>query len=1224
MDDLSKLLNTLTYIKDFNKICVGLASPKKIRSWSYGEIKTSDTLNYRTFNPENHGLFCAKTFGPIKNNECLCGKYKMFTRQSIVCEKCGVEVTLARVRRERMGHIELAIPIAHIWYFKSLPSRIGLLLDLSLHDLERIIYFEAYVVIEPGLTALKPKQILSESAYLEALEIYEHEFEARMGGDAIYELLSALDLVTLENNLHEQIEDTYSETQKKRLKKRLMLVQALLHSHTKPQWMVLTVLPVLPPDLRPLVPLENIGRFATSDLNNLYRRVINRNNRTKRLLELKVPEPVIRNELRLLQEAVDALLDNARRAPIAIIGKNKLPLQSLSDMIRGKQGRFRQNLLGKRVDYSGRSVIVVEPKLKWHQCGLPKEMALELFKPFLFNLMRKRGLAASTHRAKSLIEQRKPEIWKMLEQVVHEHPILLNRMPTLSRLNIQAFEVILIEGKAIQLHPLVAQTFYALFEGDQMAVHVPLTIEAQLESRVLMMSSHNILSPVNGEPLIVPSQEMILGLYFMTYQRAGADGEGMVFADINEVQRAYENGAVDLQASIQLSMNSHSKQNHPSQPSLSTEAHRERVKTTVGRAILSQCLPKELPFDLINRHLTKKHIFDLINTVFQYLSLKESLHFADRLILMALTYATRAGISLNLDDFIVAEQKTNLIDEAKTQIDDIQQKYLKDEITQNQRYYNIINTWAKTTDKITHAALNSLSQGVPAALSLSSKTQNGSKVKALKTRVPKNLLSMMIEAGMQSGKEIGQLTGMRGLIIKPNGSILETPILANFWEGLDTHQYFISTHSTRKNLVDTTIKIANAGYLTRRLVDVAQDVIITEADCGTQQGITLTASIKEGQIIKPLSTRLLGRVLAEDIFTHDEWIIKAGTLLDEKEIISIENKGIEQVKVRSPVTCQSQSGICTMCYGRDLATRKKVNVGEAVGVIAAQTIGESGIQLTIQTPDAKNIAKKMATMSLMEATNRVEFNQDKPNTRDLTSTLPRLTDLFEMRIPEGTAILARRSGIVRFIQSTQTKHRFSIIDKNGQYDDFSILKWQDIKVSEGQEVQLCDVIVEGNPNPYDILYLKGVNELVKHLINEIQEIYEFHAISINDKHLEVIIRQMLCTVTIIEPGDTAFLGGDIVTRTKLIQENKRVSKMDQNKIATWKPNLLGITKASLSTESFLSAASFMDTTRVLLNSAINNQCDKLYGIKENVIIGRLIPAGTGFENINTTDSSTTD
>ncbi len=1368
MEDLLNLLSTIGHVKDFDRICIGLASPEKFLSWSYGEVKTPETINYRTFKPEYDGLFCAKIFGPVKDYECLCGKYKLFKHQGVVCERCGVEVTKSSVRRERMGHIELAVPVAHIWYFKSLPSRMGLLLDMSLRDLERVLYFEAYVVIEPSLTSLKRGQLLSEGAYLEALEAYGDEFEARMGGEAIYELLRAFDLEREEEKIREQLNVTHSENLKKRLTKRLKLIQTFLQSHHQPEWMILTVLPVLPPCLRPLVPLDG-GRFATSDLNDLYRRVINRNNRTRRLLELKAPEVIVRNEKRLLQEAVDALLDNGRRGR-AFTGTNKLPLQSLSDMIKGKQGRFRQNLLGKRVDYSGRSVIVVGPSLKLHQCGLPKEMALELFKPFLFYKLQlpECGLAVSINAAKKLVERRIPEIWEVLEEVVRQHPVLLNRTPTLYRLGIQAFEPVLVEGKAIQLHPLVCKAFNANFDGDQMVVHIPLSIEAQQEARVLMMSNRNLLSPVNGEPLIVPSQEMVLGLYFMTRERAGACGEGMVFADINEVQRAYENGVVELSASIEVHI----------------QSEEERVKTTVGRAILSQYVPEDVPFNFINRCLTSQALSEFIHFFYHNLGSKETISIAEKLMELGFTHATRAGITVAIEDMVIPKQKPHLLKQAWAAIEKVQGQYLKGLITKDQRYNQLIDIWTQTNDKMAEAVWNGLSD-VPETR-LSSKSSQVSKT------VHENPLYMMIDAGVQSLTQIRQLSGMRGLMSKQDGSILEIPITANFREGLDVHQYFMSTHGTRKGLADTALKTANAGYLTRRLVDVAQDVIIAEQDCGTTEGLTLTALIKDDQVIESLSDRILGRVVAVDIFVpnRETPLVTAGTLLGEYWVKFLEKNGVEQVKVRSPITCQSEHGICAMCYGRDFASGQLITIGEAIGVMAAQSIGESGTQLTLRTHRAGGVAKREAAVNYIEAPSkgvvqlhnikliqqrlkrggRTRAKSSTPNpqfinvshsgslstldksrikrqshqvpygailfvndgdnvkagqriahwdthtypiitefagyirfvdvlegitvnceadensglvtyqvkdpkqwplhardlrpriklvdkhdrdikmtgceqpvtyvlpprsiisieegarvsvgdiiarlglemlkNRDITSGLPRVADFFEARIPKEPAILALRSGVISFGRETKTKHRFIITDKDGHSEEFPVPKWRHIKVSAGQQVQLGEFIVEGEVNIHDLLRLKGINELVKYLVNEMQEIYINHGVKINDKHFEVIIRQMLRTVTILEPGDTPFLSGDVVRRTQLLEENQRVTEKC-GQPATWEINLLGITKASLATKSFISAASFMDTTRVLLASAVNGKIDELRGLKENVIIGRLIPAGTG-------------
>jgi len=1378
--ELLNLLNTLSHLKEFDRIHIGIASPEKIRSWSYGEIKTAETINYRTFKPENDGLFCAKIFGPIKNDECLCGKYKLFKNKGIICEKCGVEVTNTSVRRKRMGHIELAAPIVHIWYLKSLPSRIGLLLDMSLRDLERILYFDAYVVIDPGFTPLKHKQLLSEAAFLEAVEAYGHEFEARIGGEAIYELLHSLDLHILEDQLGEQLDINLSETVKKRLTKRLMLVKSLVQSQNQPEWMALKVLPILPPDLRPLVQLEEGGRFASSDLNELYRRVINRNNRTKRLLELKAPEVAIRNELRMLQEAVDALLDNGRRHN-AFTGNNKQSLHSLSDMIKGKQGHFRQYLLGKRVDFSGRSVIVVEPTLKLHQCGLPKEMAVELFKPFLVNHLQKNNKAISINEAKKLIQQKTPDIWASLEKVIEHHPILLNRAPTLYRLGIQAFEPVLVEGKAIQLHPLVCKGFNANFDGDHMAVHLPLSIEAQLEAHILMMPNRNLLSPVNGTPLIVPSQEMVLGLYYMTHSRKGVLGENMVFADLKEVQRAFENRVVDLQATIEFRL--------PTQPSSHVKKAKHtrlqklsRIRTTVGRALLSQYLPEGFSFDLINCCLTENILSNLINQCYYRLGSEKTLIFAEQLMRIGFIMATRAGITLSMEEMIIPSEKPKLINEALTKIEDIQKQYQKALITNNQRYNKIIDLWTKTHDKMATAVLNHLSE---------KPRQTAKYRQASNHPLPENNLYMMIDAGIRNLMSISQLSGMRGLMAKPDGSILETPITANFREGLDAHQYFISTHGTRKGLADMALKTANAGYLTRRLVDVAQDVIIAEKNCGTTQGITMTALTKNDLLIKTFSDRIRGRVTAEDIYLQKSQkpVVKAGTLLDEKWIEKLEQWKIKQIKVRSPITCQSEHGVCALCYGRDLAQGQLIHVGEAVGVIAAQSIGEAGTQLTMRThwngsvkhtatinhikinakgkvkfhhlklieqnatPNEKKKAKKpfivvsqageisildkagqeqerhkipygailsindgdqvivgqriadwdpyndllvtevtgyIRFVDIVEGTtvhsetdpktgltilivkasnlrptyakklqpqiNIVDKNNNEltfagtskkvtyflpahtiinikegakvnagdiiaklpfetPKIRDITDGLLRVADLFEARIPKEPAILAQCSGTVSFGKETKTKHRFIITDEEGQQEEHPIPKWRFINVSSGQQVDLGEMVVNGILNPHDILRLKGPLALVKYLINEMQEIYSSYGIKINDKHFEVIIRQMLRTLTIIDPGDTPFFSGEHVTHNQLETENQRIAKQSPRfgRLATWEANLLGITKTSLSTESFISAASFMDAARVLLASAIQGKYDELRGFKENVILGRLIPAGTGLK-----------
>jgi DNA-directed RNA polymerase subunit beta' len=1335
MDDLLNILNSLSHVTNFDKICIGLASPEKIRSWSYGEIKTSETINYRTFKPEHDGLFCAKIFGTVKNYECLCGKYKLFKHQGIVCEKCGVEVTRTSVRRERMGHIELAAPVAHIWYLKSLPSRIGLLLDMPLRDLERILYFEAYVVIDPYETSLKRGQLLSESSYLEAIEEYGNEFDARMGGDAVYELLRQFDLINEEKQLHNKIKNSQSETLKKKFKKRISLMQNFLRSGNKPEWMILKTLPVLPPDLRPLVQFEGGERFISSDLNELYRRVINRNNRTKRLLKLKAPDVVIRNELRMLQESVDALIDNGKQHK-TFTGANKLPLQSLSDLIKGKQGRFRQNLLGKRVDYSGRSVIIVNPSLELHQCGLPKEMALELFKPFLLNQLEKSGLAISIYAAKQLVEERSSDIWAVLEEVVQSHPVLLNRTPTLYHLGIQAFEPILVDGKAIQLHPLISQAFDASFDGDQMTVHIPLSIEAQLEARVVMSSENNILSPANGKPLIAPSQEMVLGLYWMTSERAGVLGEGMVFVDIDEVQRAYENGVVDLQASIKVRIRN------------------KRIKTTVGRAILLQKLPEYLPFELINICLRKQNIIQLVDTFYRRFGLKASIIIANKLMSIGLQFATKAGISVSIDTMVIPVEKPSIINAAINSINAIQEQQQNGLISQIQCDKQIVDIWIKTKDKVDKTLLMNLSN-------------------------QDNTLYMMIDSGVRSILEIAQLSGMTGLMSKQNGG--EIAITANFREGLKIPQYFPATHNARKSLADSSLKTANAGYLTRRLVDVAQDVIINEVDCGTTKGLIITALIKENKILASLNERILGRVLSEDIFEpkQKKLLIKAGTLLDEEKVKQFEKLGINNVKVRSPITCESKQGICAMCYGRNLANGQLINIGDAIGVIAAQSIGQSGTQLTLRTHNSNGIPQKTATINsikinskgtikyhnikliqkptkksktkqlsnsivishsgelslidelgiererynipygaklfvndnepvqigqqiaswqahtvpiiteftgyisfvdipevitlspagekikliikdykqwpihakqmhprlkLVDKNNKpIKFNGSKQsvtyflppyaiinveegkkvNIGDIIATIPQdlsenltnslfhVIELFEARSPKEQAILAHCSGTISFYKETKTKRRFIISNNNGKVDEFSISKKRAINISTGQKVEQGEIIVEGTPNIHDILRLKGVNELVKLLINELQEIYINHNVIINDKHFEVIIGQMLRTVSIVSPGDTSFLVGDIVMYKHLLEANREITKNSSGKIATWEPKLLGITKASLATESFISAASFMDTTRVLLASAIKGKSDELHGIKENVIIGRLIPAGTG-------------
>lgn len=1573
LKDLLNLIANQGQIEEFDKICIGLASPEKIRSWSYGEVKKPETINYRTFKPERDGLFCAKIFGPVKDYECLCGKYKRLKHRGVVCEKCGVEVTMAKVRRERMGHIELASPVAHIWYLKSLPSRMGLLLDMSLRDIERILYFEAYVVIDPGMTSLERGQLLTEEAYLDALEEHGEEFDARMGAEAIYELLRTMDLNREINVLREEINSTTSDAKIKKLSKRLKLIEAFVVSGNRPEWMVLKVLPVLPPDLRPLVPLDG-GRFATSDLNDLYRRVINRNNRLKRLLDLNAPDIIVRNEKRMLQEAVDALLDNGRRGR-AITGTNKLPLKSLADMIKGKQGRFRQNLLGKRVDYSGRSVIVVGPTLKLHQCGLPKKMALELFKPFIFGKLELKGLATTIKAAKKMVEREGPEVWDILEEVIREHPVLLNRAPTLHRLGIQAFEPILIEGKAIQLHPLVCTAFNADFDGDQMAVHVPLSLEAQLEARTLMMSTNNILSPANGEPIIVPSQDVVLGLYFMTRKVFGAQGQGMFFSDVDEVHRAYENRLVDLHAKIQVNIKERLFDENGQRKVLI-----RRVNTTVGRSLLSEVLPDGLPFSSVDCDLTKKNISKLINVCYRRVGLKETVIFADKLMYTGFSFATKAGISIGIGDMVVPDDKPVIIHEAETEVKEIEEQYSSGLITNGERYNKVVDIWSRTNEKLGKIMLSKLGtdrqpgflvlrwlgdssdperwilegwlkyfakqqgvqniwpqlssqplealqqtylgepqeelrkegihdwidylfrkvfpqtsedftvatefllrQGVKARLlnpdlcdtslpalwlmedllkhliinqkfSLETFWQSLGKepaelehhqqiffekaqkedlfhkrgirdfvenyllidvlrkTEAYQEKVLHFLSTMTIEqaslnsiyqmadsGARGSAAQIRQLSGMRGLMAKPDGSIIETPITANFREGLNVLQYFISTHGARKGLADTALKTANSGYLTRRLVDVAQDMVILENDCGTHKGLYMTPLIEGGDVVEPLRERVLGRVLAEDVLKlgQDEPVVRAGTLLDEYVVEVLEHEGIDRVKVRSPITCESRYGICGMCYGRDLGRGHLVNNGEAVGVVAAQSIGEPGTQLTMRTFHIGGAASRAAAVSHIEVkskgsvklfnikvieqqrdveemdgeepllplkssyvavsrsgeisiydefgrererykvpygavltikegdaveagqvvaswdphthpvitevagiikfedikegvnvqrqvdettglTNTVVLDpkmikswgsstnpaqslrpvikiideqgndlfipgthhpaayslppkaiinvqegskvrsgdaiarvpQETSKTRDITGGLPRVADLFEARTPKEPAVLAEISGTVSFGKETKTKQRLIITSRAGEQCEIPINRWRNIQVFDGEHVERGEVIVDGAPNPHDILRLKGVNELASYIVNEVQEVYRLQGVKINDKHIEVIVRQMLRKVTIVDPGDTRLLRGEQVERSRLMEENERATR--ENKVpATWEPVLLGITKASLATESFISAASFQETTRVLTEASVNGKCDNLRGLKENVIVGRLIPAGTG-------------
>jgi DNA-directed RNA polymerase subunit beta' len=1360
MKDLLKLFKQHSPVEHFDSIKIGLASPEMIRAWSYGEVKKPETINYRTFKPERDGLFCAKIFGPVKDYECLCGKYKRLKHRGVVCEKCGVEVTQSKVRRERMGHIELASPTAHIWFLKSLPSRIGLMLDMTLREIERVLYFEAFVVIDPGMTPMQRGQLLTDELYLEAIEEHGDEFDARMGAEAVFELLRTIELPAEMVKIRGEMGATSSETKLKRLSKRLKLVESFIESGNKPEWMVLTVLPVLPPDLRPLVPLDG-GRFATSDLNDLYRRVINRNNRLRRLLELNAPDIIVRNEKRMLQEAVDALLDNGRRGR-AITGTNKRPLKSLADMIKGKQGRFRQNLLGKRVDYSGRSVIVVGPTLRLHQCGLPKKMALELFKPFIFQKLQLRGEASTIKAAKRLVEREGPEVWDILEEVIREHPVLLNRAPTLHRLGIQAFEPVLIEGKAIQLHPLVCTAFNADFDGDQMAVHVPLSLEAQLEARALMMSSNNILSPANGDPIIVPSQDVVLGLYYMTRERVGAKGEGMAFADSQEVHRAYESRNIDLQAKVRVRLKESLL--------VAGGGMQERIRhvhTTVGRALLFEILPKGLSFDLINQDMTKKSISATINACYRALGLKETVVFADQLMYTGFHYATRSGVSFGIDDIVIPEQKTKIVAAADSEVKEIQDQYASGLVTNGERYNKVVDIWSRANDQVAKAMMEKL--GSEEAVDL-----KGQKTKQKSF----NSIFMMADSGARgSAAQIRQLAGMRGLMAKPDGSIIETPITANFREGLNVLQYFISTHGARKGLADTALKTANSGYLTRRLVDVAQDLVVTETDCGTSNGIAMSPLVEGGDVVEALGERVLGRVPAQDILKPgtEEVLIEKNTLLDEQHVRRMEHDGVDQINVRSPITCETRYGVCSTCYGRDLARGRSIAIGEAVGVIAAQSIGEPGTQLTMRTFHIGGAASRAAAASSVEVRNRgvlrfhhiktvqhekghlvavsrsgeigvvddfgrererykipygavisvkegdtvvggqvvatwdphthpvvtevagflkfqdfvdgltittqvdevtglsstvvldlkqrggkdlrptmklvnakgkevtfanteipavytlppgafvnltdgvkvsvgdviARIPQESSKTRDITGGLPRVADLFEARKPKDPAILAETTGTVSFGKETKGKRRLIITSDDGEKYEELIPKWRQLNVFEGETVERGEVIADGEPNPHDILRLQGVEALANYLVREIQDVYRLQGVKINDKHIEVIIRQMLRKTEVAVAGETGLLRGEQLDRSRALDVNDR-AKHDGKSGATLQPVLLGITKASLATESFISAASFQETTRVLTEAAVRGLKDDLRGLKENVIVGRLIPAGTGF------------
>ncbi len=1361
--DLFNPLQSAGMEEEFDAIKIGIASPETIRSWSYGEVKKPETINYRTFKPERDGLFCAKIFGPVKDYECLCGKYKRLKFKGVTCEKCGVEVTLSKVRRERMGHIDLAAPVAHIWFLKSLPSRLGMVLDMTLRDIERVLYFEAFVVTDPGMTSLQRRQLLTEEDYYDKLEEYGDDFDAKMGAEGIRELLRSLNVAAEIEVLRQELESTSSDTKIKKIAKRLKVLEAFQRSGMKLEWMIMDVLPVLPPDLRPLVPLDG-GRFATSDLNDLYRRVINRNNRLKRLLELHAPDIIVRNEKRMLQEAVDSLLDNGRRGK-AMTGANKRPLKSLADMIKGKGGRFRQNLLGKRVDYSGRSVITVGPYLRLHQCGLPKKMALELFKPFIFHKLEIQGLATTVKAAKKLVEQEVPEVWDILEEVIREHPIMLNRAPTLHRLGIQAFEPILIEGKAIQLHPLVCAAFNADFDGDQMAVHVPLSLEAQMEARTLMLASNNVLSPANGEPIIVPSQDIVLGLYYMTRDKINGLGEGSLFTDVKEVHRAYHTKQVELGTKITVRLREWVKNEEGE-----FEAVVNRYETTVGRALLSEILPKGLPFDYINRVLKKKEISKLINASFRLCGLRDTVIFADHLMYTGFALAAKGGISICVDDMEVPQEKPELLAAAQAEVKEIENQYRQGLVTNGERYNKVVDIWGRTGDKIAKAMMDNLS-------SQKVTDREGKEV----DQESFNSIYMMADSGARgSAAQIKQLSGMRGLMAKPDGSIIETPITANFREGLTVLQYFISTHGARKGLADTALKTANSGYLTRRLVDVTQDLVVIEDDCGTTDGFVMKAVVQGGDVIEPLRDRILGRVTAADVVdpSSNETLVEAGTLLNEQLVDLIDNSGVDEVKVRTPITCKTRYGLCAQCYGRDLARGKLVNSGEAVGVIAAQSIGEPGTQLTMRTFHIGGAASRAAAASQVEAKSngtarfnsqmryvannkgelivigrssevvihddigrererhkvpygatllvqdgagvkagqtlatwdphtrpmitehagRVKFEniedgvtvtkqtdditglstlvvidgkrrassaskllrptvklldenglevkipgtdtavsmafpvgavitvredqeigkgdvlaripQASSKTRDITGGLPRVAELFEARVPKDAGMLAEVTGTVSFGKETKGKQRLIITDLDGVAYETLISKEKQILVHDGQVVNRGETIVDGAVDPHDILRLQGIEALARYIVQEVQEVYRLQGVKISDKHIEVIIRQMLRRVNIADSGETGFITGEQVERADVMAANEK-AEADGKEPARFENILLGITKASLSTDSFISAASFQETTRVLTEAAIMGKQDDLRGLKENVIVGRLIPAGTG-------------
>ncbi|MFQ5849772.1 MAG: DNA-directed RNA polymerase subunit beta' [Candidatus Binatia bacterium] len=1349
MEELFNLFERPKNLLSFSAIRVALASPEKIRSWSHGEVKKSETINYRTFKPERDGLFCAKIFGPTKDYECNCGKYKRMRHRGVVCEKCGVEVIQSKVRRERMGHIELATPVAHIWFLKSLPSRIGALLDMSLKDLEKVLYFESYVVVDPGSTPLQYKELLTEARFRKAVEEYGSNFAAEMGAAAIRKVLAAVDVEKLSEELRREMRDANSEVRRKKVAKRLKVVHAFKNSGNRPEWMVLEAIPVIPPDLRPLVPLDG-GRFATSDLNDLYRRVINRNNRLRRLMELSAPDIIIRNEKRMLQEAVDALFDNGRRGR-AITGPNRRPLKSLSEMLKGKTGRFRQNLLGKRVDYSGRSVIVVGPELRLHQCGLPKKMALELFKPFIYNKLEERGLVTTIKSAKKMVEKERPEVWDILDEVIREHPVLLNRAPTLHRLGIQAFEPILIEGKAIQLHPLVCAAYNADFDGDQMAVHVPLSVEAQVEARALMMSTNNILSPANGKPIIVPTQDIVLGLYYLTRERLNVKGTGRLFANPREVRIAYDQGEVALQERVTVRI------------------HGEMIDTTVGRILLYEVVPPVIPFKEVNRVMKKRELGNLIDLSYRLAGNKATVILADKLKDIGYYYATKAGLSIALKDMVIPPSKNQLLKKAYRDVREIEEQYKNGLITDGERYNKVVDIWAEVTDRIADEMLRDLG------------TETVTDEKERKITVPSfNPIFMMADSGARgSAQQIRQLAGMRGLMAKPSGEIIETPITANFREGLTVLQYFISTHGARKGLADTALKTANSGYLTRRLVDVAQDSVITEENCGTLDGIEMTVLMEGGEIIEALGDRVLGRVALEDVkdpFTG-EVIVRANQEIDEDLVRRIEDAGLERIRIRSVLTCQSKRGVCVMCYGRDLARGHMVNLGEAIGVIAAQSIGEPGTQLTMRTFHIGGTASRRAEQTTLEARNDgfvkyINLNsvankdgdlvvmnrnseiavvdypegQDKSRerererypvvygaklkkkdgskikagellaewdpytvpiitevggttkfgdiiegvtmeekvdertglstkiiidfkdmdkrprvsikdkegktarlspstearyllpvgahinvqegqaiaagdvlakiprettkTKDITGGLPRVAELFEARKPKEFAVISEIDGVVSFGRDTKGKRKVIVTPDVGEPREYLIQKGKHISVHEGDWVKAGEPLMQGSSNPHDILNILGEKALAKYLVDEVQEIYRLQGVRINDKHIEVIVRQMLRRVRINEIGDTDFLVGEQVEKWHFEEENQRVMTQG-GKPAVAEPLLLGITKASLSTGSFISAASFQETTKVLTEAAIHGKVDPLTGLKENVIMGRLIPAGTG-------------